>query len=75
MKKALLFLFNGLLPSCATTPDIHLKIPETNMEINRQAELAERLAVSPKDNLILVGSMRTLQPCGTSPRAGKLRIL
>jgi WD40 repeat protein len=28
------------------------------MEINRQAELAERLAVSPKNNFILVGSMR-----------------
>ncbi len=54
----LLLLLIIFLSSCATTPDIHLKIPGTDMEINRQAELAERLAVSPKGNLILVGSMR-----------------
>lgn len=44
--------------SCATTPDIHLRVPGTNLEIIRQAELAEKLAISPKDNLILVGSVR-----------------
>lgn len=54
----LIVLLIIFLSSCATTPDIHLKIPGTNMEINRQAELAERLAVSPKNNFILVGSMR-----------------
>ncbi len=58
MKKMLIVLLIIFLSSCATTPDIHLKIPGTNMEINRQAELAERLAVSPKNNFILVGSMR-----------------
>ncbi len=44
--------------SCAATPDIHLQIPGTNMEINQPAQLAMRLAVSPKNNLVLVGSAK-----------------
>ncbi len=58
MKEISIVLLIIFLSSCATTPDIHLKIPGTNMEINQQAELAERLAVSPKNDLILVGSLR-----------------
>ncbi len=59
MKKiSILFLLLLFLISCATTPDIHLRLPGTNMEINRQAELAERLDIFPKSNLVLVGSMR-----------------
>jgi len=58
MRKISVLLPLLLLISCATTPDIHLRIPGTNMEINRQAELAEKLAVYPTGNLILVGSMR-----------------
>ena len=42
--------------SCAATPDIHLRIPGTDMELTRRAQLAMRLAVSPKNNLVLVGS-------------------
>lgn len=45
-----------LLISCAATPDIHLKVPGTNMELTRRAQLAMRLAVSTKNNLVLVGS-------------------
>jgi len=37
-------------------PDIHLRIPGTNMELTRRAQLAMRLAVSPKNNFVLVGS-------------------
>jgi WD40 repeat protein len=44
------------LISCAATPDIHLRIPGTDMELTRRAQLAMRLAVSPKNNLVLVGS-------------------
>jgi len=56
--KIFCFLSSIILSSCAATPDIHLRIPGTNMEINQQAELATRLAVSPKNNLILVGSVK-----------------
>ena len=48
--------FTILLSSCAATPDIHLRIPGTDMELTRRAQLAMRLAVSPKNNLVLVGS-------------------
>ena len=48
--------FTIFLSSCAATPDIHLRIPGTDMELTRRAQLAMRLAVSPKNNLVLVGS-------------------
>ncbi|MEN6619975.1 MAG: WD40 repeat domain-containing protein, partial [Smithella sp.] len=48
--------FSIFLISCAATPDIHLKLPGTNMELTRRAQLAMRLAVSSKNNLVLVGS-------------------
>ena len=56
LQKILVLFLILFLISCATTPDIHLRIPGTDMEITRQAQLAMRLAVSPKNNLVMVGS-------------------
>jgi len=55
------FFYIFFLISCATTatPNIHLKISNTEMEINRGAEVAQSLAISTKNNLILVGSIRS----------------
>lgn len=52
----IILVFTLLFISCAATPDIHLKVPGTNMELTRRAQLAMRLAVSSKNNLVLVGS-------------------
>lgn len=59
IKIGVIFFSSAFLISCATaTPDIHLRISGTEMEINRGAEVAQSLAVSTKNNLILVGSVR-----------------
>lgn len=47
-----------LLSSCAATPDIHSRIPGTNLGINQPAELAMRLAVSPIKSQVAVGSVK-----------------
>jgi len=54
----LFFFLSILLSSCTTTPDINLRIPGTNMEITQPAQLTVKLAVSPKNNRVLVGSSR-----------------
>lgn len=59
IKFGVISLIIGLLVSCVTaTPNIHLKISNTEMEIKQGAEVAQSLAISTKDNLILVGSIR-----------------
>ncbi len=47
-----------LLSSCAATPDIHSRIPGTDLGINQPAELAMRLAVSPIKSQVAVGSVK-----------------
>jgi WD40 repeat protein len=56
LQKFLVLFLILFLISCAATPDIHLRIPGTDMELTRQAQLAMRLAVSPKNSLVMVGS-------------------
>jgi len=56
--KILFVLLSIILSSCTTTPDIHLRIPGTNMELTQPAQLVVKLAVSPKNNHVLVGSSR-----------------
>jgi len=51
-------LLSILLSSCAATPDIHSRIPGTDLGINQPAELAMRLAVSPKNSQVAVGSVK-----------------
>ena len=51
-----ILLFTIYLTACSATPNIHLRIPGTEMELTRKAQLAMRLAVSPKNNLVMVGS-------------------
>jgi WD40 repeat protein len=55
-KKILFVLLSIILSSCTATPDIHLRIPGTSMEINKPAQLAIGLAVSSKNDQLLVGS-------------------
>jgi hypothetical protein len=57
MKMVVIFLSLIWVTSCAATPDIHLRIPGTDMELNRRAQLAMRLALSPENKLVLVGSV------------------
>ena len=55
IKKSFILL-TIFLCSCSATPDIHLIIPGTNMEINQPARLAIGMDISQKNNQVLVGS-------------------
>jgi len=71
----LFVLLSIILSSCTTTPDIYLRIPGTNMEITQPAQLTVKLAVSPKNNHVLVGSSRLLYSLWDISTGRKLRSL
>ncbi len=62
-----------VLSSCLATPEIHLRIPGTNMEINQPAQLAIGLDVSSKGNQVMVGSGKFVYDLWDLEKGQKLR--
>ncbi|MFZ5563497.1 MAG: caspase family protein, partial [Thermodesulfobacteriota bacterium] len=58
MKQLCMVFFLWFIAACAATPEVRLSIPGTGMEINQPARMATRIAVSPRGNMVLVGSVK-----------------